>query len=93
MRFVSSRFEKKDGQNYVAYGKLTMRDVTKDIALPFTVLGTMQHPMMKGTTVMGIQAETTLNRNDDGVGTGSWAATMVVGNEVDIKITMEVDHK
>jgi polyisoprenoid-binding protein YceI len=47
--------------------------------------------MMEGTKVMGIQAETTLNRNDYGVGTGDWAATMVVGGEVDINIIMEVN--
>ena len=93
IHFVSSSFEKKDGQNYVAHGKLTIRDVTNEIALPFTILGVTEHPMMKGTTVMGIQAEAKLNRNDYGVGSGNWAATMVVGDEVNIKIILEVNHK
>jgi polyisoprenoid-binding protein YceI len=84
IRFESSRFEKKSDKDYVAYGKLTIKNVTKEIALPLTVLGVTQHPMMKGTTVMGIKAEIKLNRNDYGVGTGSWAATMVVGDEVSI---------
>jgi polyisoprenoid-binding protein YceI len=51
------------------------------------------HPMMEGAKVMGIQAETKINRNDYGVGTGDWAATMVVGNEVNIQITLEATSK
>lgn len=93
MKFTSTRFEKKGDNNYVAYGKLTIKDVTKDIALPFKVLGTANHPMMKGTKVMSISAETTINRNDYGVGTGSWAATMVVGDEVNVKIILEATSK
>lgn len=93
MKFTSTRFESKGGNNYVAYGKLTIKDVTKEIALPFKVLGTADHPMMKGTKVMSIQSELSLNRNDYGVGTGSWAATMVVGNEVNVKITLEANSK
>lgn len=93
MKFASTRFESKGGNNYVAYGKLTIKDVTKDIALPFKVLGTADHPMMKGTKVMSLQSELSLNRNDYGVGTGSWAATMVVGDQVNVKITLEATNK
>lgn len=93
IRFASSRFEKKSDQDYIAYGKLTIKNVTKEIALPFTVLGVTEHPMKKGTTVMGMKAEINLNRNDYGVGTGSWAATMVVSNEVSIQVILEANHK
>ncbi|MBI1228105.1 MAG: polyisoprenoid-binding protein [Bacteroidetes bacterium] len=93
IKFTSTRFESKGGNNYVAYGKLTIKDVTKEITLPFKVLGTTDHPMMKGTKVMGIAAETTINRNDYGVGTGSWAATMVVGDQVNVKINLEATSK
>lgn len=92
MTFKSTRFKKK-GKSYVMYGKLTIKDVTKEIALPFDVLGVTDHPMMKGAKVMGIQAETTLKRNDFGVGTGSWAATMVVGDDVNVRINLEATSK
>lgn len=92
MRFQSTRFKKKKGE-YVVYGNLTIREVTKEIALPFKVLGVGPHPMMEGAQVMGIQAETTLLRSDFGVGTGSWAATMVVGDEVNVKINLEATTK
>jgi len=93
IRFVSTKIVKKGKNKYLAHGKLTIKDVTKDIALPFTVLGTTDHPMMKGTKVMSIKAETTINRNHYGVGTGDWAATMVVGSDVNIEIIMEVNSK
>ena len=89
MTFASSRFKKLKGNNYLAYGKLTIKDVSKDIELPFKVLGTADHPMMKGTKVMSMQSDISINRNDYGVGTGSWAATMVVGDQVNIRIILE----
>lgn len=92
MKFASSRFVKK-GKGYIVYGSLTIKDVTKEIALPFQVLGVGDHPMMEGTKVMGIQAETKISRNDYGVGTGSWAATMVVGDEVTVKVNLEATSK
>ncbi len=91
MSFISTMFEKKSDKEYTVYGKLTIRNTTKDIALPFKVTGEMQHPMMKGTTVLGISVQTKINRSEYGVGTGSWAATMVVGDEVDISIHMELN--
>lgn len=91
MSFISTAFEKKSDKEYTVYGKLTIRNTTKDIALPFKVTGEMQHPMMKGTTVLGISVQTKINRSEYGVGTGSWAATMVVGDEVDISIHMELN--
>jgi polyisoprenoid-binding protein YceI len=92
MRFVSSKFTKVDDKNYIAHGKLTIRNVTKDIELPFKVLGIGQHPAKKGTTVMGIKAKTTIDRTDYEVGTGSWAATAIVGDEVEITIIMELHN-
>ena len=92
MKFVSTKFEKKDDKNYVAHGKLTIREVTKDIELPFKVLGMGQHPAKKKTKVLGIKAKTTIDRTDYGVGTGSWAATAIVGDEVEITIIMELHN-
>ncbi|WP_084299485.1 YceI family protein [Dyadobacter tibetensis] len=91
--FKSSKFEKKSGNDYIVHGQLTIRDVTKNVALPFKVLGQMEHPMMKNTMLMGISLDTKINRTDYGVGVGSWAATAVVGDEVTIDINMELNRK
>jgi len=92
MVFVSNRLEKKSDKEFLAYGKLTIRNVSKDIVLPFKITGEMEHPMMKGTIILGIASDFQINRNDYGVGTGSWASAMVVGNNVDIHINMELNR-
>jgi len=93
MEFVSTKFTKKDDKNFEIEGKLTIRDVTKTIKLPFTLLGIQDHPMKKGKKVAGVKSKVSINRNDYGVGTGSWAATAVVGDEVEIEIILELTRK
>lgn len=93
MNFVSSKFEKKSEKEYLVYGKLTIRDKTKDIILPLKVTGEMEHPMMKGTIILGLVSNLKINRTDYGVGTGSWAATAVVGDDVDVTIHIELNRK
>ncbi len=93
IKFVSSKITKVAGDNYMAHGKLTIRDVTKEVKIPFKITGEMQHPMMKGTYIKGLEFEYTLDRTEYGVGTGDWAATAVVGDEVKITIPMELNRK
>lgn len=91
--FKSGEIRKTGNNKFVAVGDLTIRDVTKEIELPFTLLGVMDHPMMEGTKVAGITASTSINRTDFGVGVGDWAATMVVGDEVKIDLNLELNSK
>ena len=93
MNFVSTRIEQKDKNHLVVHGKLTIRDVTKQVAIPMRITGRMDNPWKEGYEIMGIQIKTSLDRTDYGVGTGSWAATAVVGDEVAISINMELDAK
>ncbi len=93
MTFKSTQIEKKSENEYMVHGKLTIKDITKDVILPLKITGEMEHPMMKGTIILGLNAKLTINRNDYGVGTGSWAAKTVVGDEVDININMELNRK
>jgi len=91
IRFVGDRVVKTGEDTYKAIGKLTIRDVTKDFEVPFTVLGLKQVKTMMGSSeVMGVRVKTEINRTDFGVGTGSWAATAVVGDTVGIDILMEL---
>jgi len=92
MTFKSTKIEKKSEKEYSVYGKLTIRDKTKDVVLPLTITGEMEHPMMKGTIILGVQIDTNLDRTYYGVGTGNWATTMVVGDEVRIHIPMELNR-
>jgi polyisoprenoid-binding protein YceI len=42
--------------------------------------------------VAGFAADTRIRRQDFGVGVGSWAATLVVGGNVDIEIAVEANQ-
>ena len=91
MKFVSTSFT-KSGDDYTLSGNLTIRDVTKEISIPIDLLGLGEHPMKKGKLITAMRAEFSLNRNDYGVGTGSWTATAVVGDEVKVSILLEANR-
>ncbi|MFO7847062.1 MAG: YceI family protein [Balneolaceae bacterium] len=90
MRFVSNSIESRGDNEFVAIGELTIRDVTSEVELPFTLQGIMDHPMQDNTQVAGITSELQINRTDFGVGVGDWAATAVVGDEVNIELNLEL---
>jgi polyisoprenoid-binding protein YceI len=80
-----------EGENeFIAKGELTIRDVTEPFELPFRLLGVMDHPFQENMLVAGIVSEFQLLRNDFGVGTGDWAATAVVGDEVKVRLNLEL---
>ncbi len=91
--FKSDKFEKKSEKEYVIKGKLTINDKTLDVDLPFTLLAVQDHPMMKGSLLAGIKSETTIDRTKFGVGTGDWASNSVVGDDVGVKIVLELNRK
>lgn len=90
IQFTSNSIESRGDNQFVAIGEMTIRDVTREFELPFTLQGVMDHPMEENKVVAGIVAETSLMRTDYGVGVGDWAATAVVGDEVDIELNLEL---
>lgn len=86
MRFVSTRVEATAKDAGVMTGKLTLHGVTKEISLPFKVLGFGPDPW--GGQRAGFEAHTTLLASDYGFG---WAATPngPVGNEIEITLLIE----
>lgn len=93
IHFESTRLERSTGNKYVVHGNLSIKDVTKKVSIPFEVKGVMDHPMMKGTQVLGLQFKTKLNRSDYSIGVGDWASDMVVGDTADVTINMELHRK
>jgi len=86
--FVSKKIKKTD-DGYVAVGDLTIRGVTKEMNIPFTVAG----PIMdsNGKKRIGANGKLTINRQDFGV---SWSRTLdngglVVGDEVNISLDIQ----
>ena len=88
MVFKSTKAVKTE-EGYTAIGTLTMKDVTREVELPFTLTGPVKGPW--GNTRYGIAAKTTINRKDFNV---LWNKTMdagglVVSDDVDIIINAQ----
>ena len=66
--------------SYEATGKLTIRDVTREIHVPFTYTAVTE----AGKPAAWIKGETKIQRLDFGVGGGDWADTSTIPNEVAI---------
>jgi polyisoprenoid-binding protein YceI len=91
--FKSTKIESKSGSEYVVHGDITIRGVTKPIALDVEFHGTSKSPY--GKTVAGFAATGTLNRKDFGVNfnavleTGGVAVSEKVKIEIEVEATLE----
>jgi len=90
IRFVSTRFEKTGDDTYRITGDLTIRDVTRPVALDAVYRGTLNDPW--GNTKAGFRATGTINRQDFGV---KWNKTLdtgglVVSDEVEIILDVQL---
>jgi len=90
MTFVSDEILSNGDNEYVAKGKLTIKDVTTEFELPFKLLGIMDHPKRKGTKISAFESLFVIKRNDFKVGTGQYVETAVIGEEVNVSITLEL---
>jgi polyisoprenoid-binding protein YceI len=85
-RFVASSIS-HSGERYEARGKLTIRDVTRDAVLPFT-LTIADDPSQPGRVRATARGRIILKRLDHGVGQNEWAATGQVANEVTVDLNV-----
>jgi len=86
-RFVASSVVARGGERYEAQGKLTIRDVTRDAVLPFT-LTIADDPARPGRLGATARGRLILKRLDFGVGQNEWAGTGQVANEVTVDLSM-----
>jgi polyisoprenoid-binding protein YceI len=85
-RFVATSIS-GSGDRYEARGKLTIRDVTRDAILPFT-LAITDDPAQPGRVRATARGRIILKRLDYGVGQNEWAATGQVANEVTVDLNI-----
>jgi polyisoprenoid-binding protein YceI len=78
--YVADKFTAKGGGKFAATGKLTLRNVTRDVPLEFTFEKLASGAWLKG--------DTDLKRLDFGVGQGEWKDTETVGNEVKVRFAL-----
>ncbi len=84
---------KQDGSSLDVMGDLTLHGVTKPVTLKVDV--SKEEPGMKGGSVRGFEATTTINRKDFGL---TWNGTLksgdsVLGDDVKIDISIEGDRQ
>ena len=96
--FKSSSVSRVSENQLLAKGTLTIKDRSLEIELPITLLGQQEIPeqmqaMIGATQVAGFKAGIAIDRGDYDVGTGNWAATLVIGGQVDIEILIEAHQK
>lgn len=87
--FKSTRIEPKDAGEYTVHGDLTIRGVTKPVALDVEFHGTSKNPY--GKTVSGLSAHGTINRKDFGVNFNAILETggVAVGEKVKLELELE----
>ena len=86
MKFESTSLVKGKNNNYTLKGKLTVKDVTKEVSIPVTFGGVTKN--QQGKDVAGLQAKFTVNRLDynikyDPTGAG-------VAKDVDVVLFFEL---
>jgi polyisoprenoid-binding protein YceI len=85
-RFVSSKIAMVGAGRYEAQGKLTIRDVTKDIKLPIT----FQTRDEKGKQVGFLTGRYTIKRLEYGVGQGEWKSLEWVKDDVLVTFSLKL---
>jgi polyisoprenoid-binding protein YceI len=79
-RFVSKSFAAKSANTYVAAGALTIRGISREIALPFTLAISGRIAHVKGTAHV--------LRSDFGIGQGTWASPTPVAHDVTVTVDL-----
>jgi polyisoprenoid-binding protein YceI len=90
MTFKSSGVSHAGGNKYIVEGILTIKDVSKKLALEFVYHGQKDNPLKSGELVTGLDARLTLDRLEYNIGDGKFYKMGVVGKDVDILITLEL---
>jgi polyisoprenoid-binding protein YceI len=83
-RFTSESVAARGGDRFEARGRLTLRGVTRDVALPFT----LKIQDEAGTASALARGKLDVRRLDYGVGRNEWAGTGHVADEVSIELTL-----
>lgn len=88
IKFESTSAE-KSGDGYVLKGKLTIKETTKEVAIPVSINGPVEDPYHNQR--VGIEGGFKINRKDYGLNFDSKLANggLVVGDEIAIDISVE----
>jgi polyisoprenoid-binding protein YceI len=88
--FKSKSWKKTGEDTFDVTGDLTIKDVTKEVVLKATLLGS--GPGMGGSTVTGWEATTSIKKSDFGLA-GPAMLGKVLGDDVALTISIEAGYK
>jgi polyisoprenoid-binding protein YceI len=88
--FKSSRVVPGGDNKYIVEGILTIKDVSRDLALEFVYHGQKENPLKQGEIVAGLDTTLTIDRLEYHVGDGKFYKMGIVGKDIDILLTLEL---
>jgi polyisoprenoid-binding protein YceI len=80
--YVADKFTDEGGGKFLGQGKLTLRDVTRDVPIEFSFQTDANGSWLKGSAH--------LKRLDFGAGQGDWKDTSFVSNEVRVEFSLRL---
>lgn len=83
--FVSERVEPLGDDRFVVHGQLTLRGVSRPLALEVTFNALRRHPLPPFRRTAGFSARATLSRSDFGI--DAWPS--MIGDQVELRIEAE----
>jgi polyisoprenoid-binding protein YceI len=92
VRFVITSVRSKGKDVYEATARLTIRDVTEEVALPFK-LEIAADPADAGQLLARATGDLTISRTKFGVGRDEWRDTKIVGDEVGLQFELVARRK
>lgn len=84
-RFVSESITKNDGGGFVAAGRLQLKGMEQAVDIPFT--------WEEADGIARMRGELTLRRGAFAIGTGEWAATDIIGENVRVRFDVRLDRR
>lgn len=87
-RFTSDELVEAGEGRYEAHGALSIRDVTRDIVLPFE-LSIEPHPDDPDQELARARGEVTISRLEFGVGQGDWSSTSQIAEDVVVQVAID----
>jgi len=90
MTFKSFKVTRGGDNKFIVEGTLTIKDVSKEIALEFDYHGQKENPVKKGEIIAGLDAKLSIDRLAYHVGDGKFYNIGVIEKDVDILFTLEL---
>lgn len=88
--FKSGKVSRAGDNKYLVEGALTVKDITKNVALEFVYHGQKENPLKAGEIVAGLDSRLVIDRLEYHVGDGKFYSMGAVGKDIAVLVTLEL---